>query len=108
MYGSAVEAWKHIHETDMNVALRKADEEEEFIVKHTISVWTEDDSDYPQRLKECPDAPLLLFGKGNMRTNEGKMVSVVGTRTCTDRGRDLTRQFVLDLAHRCPEVTIVS
>ena len=108
MYGSAVEAWKHIHETDMNVALRKADEEEEFIAKHTISVWTEDDSDYPQRLKECPDAPLLLFGKGNMRTNEGKMVSVVGTRTCTDRGRDLTRQFVLDLAQRCPDVTIVS
>ena len=108
MYGSAVEAWKHIHETDMNAALRRADEEEEFISKHAISVWTEDDSDYPQRLKECPDAPLLLFGKGNMRTNEGKMVSVVGTRSCTDRGRDLTRQFVLDLAQRCPDVTIVS
>lgn len=108
MYGSAVEAWKHIHEPEMATALRRADEEENFIAKHTISVWTEEDADYPAHLKECPDAPVLLFGKGNVRANTGKMVSVVGTRSCTDRGRDLTRQFVLDLAQRCPDLTIVS
>ncbi|MCR4665489.1 MAG: DNA-processing protein DprA [Paludibacteraceae bacterium] len=108
MYGTAVETWKHINEQDMSAALRRADEEEEFIARHNISVWTEDDADYPQRLKECPDAPLLLFGKGNIRANKGKWVSVVGTRTCTDRGREITRQFVLELAQRCPDLTIVS
>lgn len=108
MYGSAVEAWKHINEPDMAAALRRADEEEAFIEKHSISVWVEEDTEYPKHLKECPDGPLLLFGKGNVRANTGRMVSVVGTRSCTERGRDLTRQFVLDLAQRCPGVTIVS
>ena len=108
MYGTALEAWKHISEQGMNTALHRADEEEEFIAKHAISVWTEEDEDYPKHLKECPDAPLLLYGKGNVRANVGKMVSIVGTRTCTDRGRDLTRQFVLELAQKVPNLTIVS
>lgn len=108
MYGSAVEAWKHIREQDMSAALRRADEEEAFIEKHAISVLVEEDAEYPTHLKECPDGPLLLFGKGNVRANAGRMVSIVGTRTCTERGRDLTRRFVLDLAQRCLGVTIVS
>lgn len=108
MYGTAVEAWKHINETCMSAALQRADEEEAFIARHAVSVWTEDDAEYPGNLKECPDAPLLLFGKGNVRANAGRTVSIVGTRSCTDRGRDLTRQFVLDLAQRCPGLTVVS
>ena len=108
MYGTALEAWKHISEQGINAALQRVDEEEEFIAKHAISVWTEEDEDYPKHLKECPDAPLLLYGKGNVRANVGKMVSIVGTRTCTDRGRDLTRQFVLELAQKVPNLTIVS
>ena len=108
MYGSAVEAWKHIQEPEMSAALRRADDEEAFIEKHSISVWSDEDAEYPKHLKECPDGPLLLFGKGNVHANAGKMVSVVGTRSCTERGRDLTRRFVLDLAQRCPGVTIVS
>ena len=43
-----------------------------------------------------------------MRVNEGKIVSVVGTRNATDRGKELTRQLVLDLAKRVPNLTVIS
>lgn len=107
-YGTYTEIWKHITEPEMNAALHHAEEEQIFIDKHKIAVWTEEDADYPAHLRECPDAPLLLFSKGNVQANKGKMISIVGTRSCTDRGRDITRQFVMDLAQRLPNVTIVS
>ena len=107
-YGTACEAWKHIDEENMSAALQRAEKEAEFIDKHNITVFARHDDNYPTRLLQCPDAPLLLYGKGRCNTNTGKMVSVVGTRDCTDRGRELARRFVLDLAAMLPDVTIIS
>ena len=54
------------------------------------------------------DAPLLLYSKGNISTNSGRMVSVVGTRQPTERGKERCRRFVLELAAAVPDVTIIS
>lgn len=106
-YGSAQEAFSHINDSKEE-ALEHAKREVEFIQKHQLRTYYFQDKDYPFRLVECPDAPLLLYGKGNLEINKGKFVSVVGTRGATDRGKELTRNFVLELAERIPEVTIVS
>ena len=42
-------------------ALKRAAVEMEFITKNNISVLTLGEEGYPQRLCECPDAPLLLY-----------------------------------------------
>lgn len=107
-YATAYEAWKHIDEENMTAAMQRAEEEAEFIEKHNILVFARHDDNYPARLLQCPDAPLVLYGKGRCENNKGKMVSVVGTRDCTDRGRELARRFVLDLASMLPDVTIIS
>ena len=107
-YGTASEVWKHLAEKGMAAALEKAEQEMEFVTQHHIEVVSCLDSAYPHRLRECPDRPLVLYTKGNVRPNEGKFVSIVGTRMATDRGKELTRQLVLDLAHLVPDVTIVS
>ena len=107
-YGSAVEAWKHLTEKGMGEAMARAEKELAFVEKHHISTYWCQDEEYPYRLRQCPDRPLLLFGKGNLRVNEGKMVSVVGTRNATERGKELTRQLVLDLAKRVPNLTVIS
>src|SRR5690606_36616169 len=45
--------------------LQDCERELEFIDKHQIqALWVEDEQ-YPQRLKQCDDAPLLLYYKGN-------------------------------------------
>ena len=86
-YGSAGEAWKHLTEKGMDEAMARAERELAFVETHHISTYWCQDEGYPFHLLQCPDRPLLLFGKGNMRVNEGKIVSVVGTRNATDRGK---------------------
>jgi len=107
-YGSATEVWKHIDVEHMNEALDHATKELDFIQKHQIRTFFYKDTNYPVRLQQCPDAPVLLYGKGALNFNDGKMVSIVGTRMASDRGKDLTRQLVLDLSEMVPDVTIIS
>ncbi len=47
------------------------------------------DDRYPQRLKDCDDAPLMLFYKGNANLNQQRVINIVGTRHCTPYGEDL-------------------
>lgn len=106
-YGSAREAWKHEGE-GANAALQKAYKELDFIHQHQIAIFDYTHSDYPDRLRQCPDAPLILYGKGNIHPNQGKFISIVGTRAASERGKEFTRQLVLDLAQKVSNVTIVS
>ena len=107
-YATPEEAWEHAESERIVEAMGHAERELEFIAKHGIQTYYYRDDNYPFRLKQCPDAPVLLFGKGNLRLNEGKFVSIVGTRTASENGKELTRQLVLDLAKRIPDITIVS
>ena len=108
-YGSARAALENDHTLEgVHAALQRADQELDFIAKHHLSTFYYEDADYPQRLSQCPDCPLLLYGKGNLRPNDGKFVSVVGTRSPSDRGKQLCRELVMDLAKKVPDVTIVS
>ena len=107
-YGSSEAAWRAIDEPDMQVCLDRAKQELEWIQEHGIRVWTLADADYPYRLRQCPDRPLLLYSKGNVRPSEGHIVSIVGTRRPTERGREQTQTLVRELAERLDSVTIVS
>jgi DNA processing protein len=45
------------------------------------------DKDYPQRLLECKEAPIMLYYKGNADLNAQRIVSIVGTRYPTEYGK---------------------
>ena len=89
-------------------ALHRAAAEMEFVTKNNIRVLTLGDNDYPQRLSECPDAPLLLYYKGSADLNQRYVLDIVGTRHCTTYGQDLIRRFITDLRTLCPQVMVVS
>ena len=89
-------------------AMKRADYELKYMQEHGIRGLTLNDDDYPQRLTECPDAPLVLYFTGNCDLNESKIISIVGTRHATIYGEDLIRRFVRDLHQQCPKVLIVS
>jgi DNA processing protein len=89
-------------------AVKRAEQELEFIEKHNISALFITDKDYPFRLKECVDAPVMLYAKGNQNFNKGKFVGVVGTRKMTEYGRSLCSEFIKDLSSRNNDITIVS
>ena len=89
-------------------AMKRADFELHYMQEHSIRGLVLGDDDYPQRLCECPDAPLVLYYKGNCDLNQTKIVSIVGTRQMTVYGQDLIRHFVNDLKRHCSNVLIVS
>ena len=52
------------------------------------------DADYPRRLKQCEDAPLMLFQKGKFDLNNSRMLAIVGTRKPTNYGMHVAETLV--------------
>jgi DNA processing protein len=70
-----------------------------------IVIW--DDADYPPSLKNLPDAPPVLYIKGQLTTADREWtVAIVGTRRATAYGRQVTEMLATDLVHN--GITIVS
>lgn len=93
---------------DWDEPMRRAETELRFMEDHRIRALTLTSDDYPQRLIECPDAPIILYYTGNADLNQERIISIVGTRRMTTYGEDIIRRFVRDLRLYCPEVMIVS
>lgn len=89
-------------------AYRRAVEEWEFIQKHNIGCLCYGGEGYPVRLTECDDAPLVLYYKGNADLNSTYILNVVGTRSCTEYGKDVCRKVIADLSRMRPDILIVS
>ena len=86
--------------------LRRAQQELDFIEKYDIRALFYDDPDYPQRLLNCYDHPLLLFYKGKADLNASRVISFVGTRRATDYGRTHCKAIVEGLVEK--EVLLIS
>ena len=77
--------------------LKRAEEEIAFIEKNGIQPLFFLDSDYPRRLLQCDDAPMMLYYKGQANLNANRIVAIVGTRNITDYGKENCNQLVEDL-----------
>lgn len=74
--------------------IRRAEKEEVNILFYTDKV-------YPTRLKQIPDAPSLIYTKGNLDTEAEKIVGIVGTRKATAYGKERVDELVSSLvSHR--------
>ena len=99
---------KLVKALDCPEAFKRAEEELLFAEKNQIQCIAFNDSNYPSRLRECEDAPLTLFYRGNANLNSLRVVSIVGTRHATTYGEDLCISFIRDLAEYCPDTLVVS
>jgi len=86
--------------------LRNAELEIEFIEKHDIKAYIYNETDFPERLKLCEDAPIVLFVKGNCNLNAPKTIAIVGTRRATPYGKEICRKLGEGLRNH--QATIVS
>lgn len=87
-------------------ALRHADAELAFVERHGIRVLDCLADDYPRRLADRPDAPLVLFYRGRASLDPPRTVGIVGTRSPSSAGRDFCERLVEELAEY--GVTVVS
>ena len=88
--------------------MQRAEKELAFIEKNNISCYYLTDTDYPVRLRECPDTPILFYFKGNTDLDATRIISIVGTRNATKYGRELTESLIKDLAKVIPDLLVVS
>ena len=68
-----------------------------FIEQYKISPLFITDKNYPQRLLNCYDSPLMLYYRGSVDLNMPKIISIVGTRVHTDYGKMVCEKIVEDL-----------
>jgi DNA processing protein len=86
-----------LKQIDRKSALIKAEAEANYCVKNNIQTHFYLDGNYPRRLKQCDDAPLLLYSKGHFSCNPEKSVAIVGTRNATKYGGELCEELISHL-----------
>ncbi|UBM62405.1 DNA-processing protein DprA [Candidatus Sulfidibacterium hydrothermale] len=86
--------------------LRRAEKEVRYIEKNQIRPLFFLDDDFPQRLLNCYDHPLMLYYKGKADLNHKRMIAFVGTRRATGYGKEQCRQLIDGLREK--DVLIVS
>ena len=85
-------------------AFKRAEQELTFIEKFKIKALFFTDEHYPKRLRNCFDAPIMLYFKGDTNFNASKVISVVGTRNATDYGKELCKNLLAALKIHNPLV----
>lgn len=71
-----------------------------------IKVLTIFDENYPKRLKQIYDPPIVIYYKGEILESDFAAIGIVGTRKITGYGRTVTEKFASDLSQK--GLTIVS
>ena len=75
-----------------------AQQELDWNIRFGIRPLYYEDPDYPARLRECYDAPIVLFCKGGADLNPPRTLAVVGTRRATFQGKSACANIVRELA----------
>lgn len=89
-------------------ALTKAQKEWQQIKDHNIKPLFLLDEDYPGKLAEIYDAPLILYKLGDADLDSEHMVSVVGTRKPTPYGLDFCNKIVEEISEYFDDAVVVS
>jgi DNA processing protein len=61
--------------------------------QHDVRIICRADAEYPAGLRQIPDAPIVLYVKGELRATDAVALAVVGSRRCTIYGSEQARRF---------------
>ncbi|MEL6863796.1 MAG: DNA-processing protein DprA [Bacteroidota bacterium] len=78
-------------------ALIEAERELDFIESHQIQALFFLDEDYPKRLKQFHDCPIMLYYRGHADLNHPRVVAIVGTRKPSEYGKKVCRELIESL-----------
>jgi DNA processing protein len=82
--------------------LASAENELRNLEEHKIKTHYFFEDGYPNNLKNCVDAPVLLFQDGDFGFENSKIISIVGTRNMTSYGKEFCEKMIKDLAEYAP------
>ncbi len=76
------------------------EEEIKFIEKYKITPLFLTDKNYPQRLLNCYDSPVILYYRGTADLNTSKIISIVGTRNNSEYGKSVCEKLIEQLSEQ--------
>ena len=82
----------------------RAEHEVHFLERNGIRGLFYTDAGYPERLKHFPDAPAMVFIKGEAAMNPERVLAVVGTRQPTSHGASLCEEIIHSLKPYGPQI----
>ena len=94
-----------LRDFNSKACLHRAEKELKFMEQNGVKALYYKDENYPKKLKEAIDSPLVIFTKGKIDFDR-KNIAIVGTRKATAYGKSITNKFVQDLADH--NVNIIS
>lgn len=78
----------------------------DYIKNNNIKIITIEDREYPKKLKEIYDPPIILYARGNIEILNNYSIAIVGCRDASNYGISATKYFSYNLAKR--NVNIIS
>jgi DNA processing protein len=88
--------------------IEEASSEAEWCNSKGIKILSIMDKEYPDKMRECEDAPVVLYYKGSADLNPPKVISIIGTRLVSSYGRECCSMIVKKLAAGGYDPLIVS
>lgn len=71
-----------------------------------LEIITIEDERYPEQLRKIKNPPKKLYVKGNVELLKTNIISIIGSRACSQNGEKLTRKFSKELVYQ--GITIAS
>ncbi|WP_437200743.1 DNA-processing protein DprA [Planctomicrobium sp. SH664] len=87
-------------------SLSEAREEWQRAVDHGITLSFRTQAEYPRLLSEIHDPPIVLYGRGEVQSQDALSVAIVGSRRCTHYGTTQARKIAAGLARA--GITVIS
>lgn len=72
----------------------------------TLEIIKINDSRYPEQLKKIRNPPKQLYVEGNVDLLKTNIISIIGSRSCSENGRKLATKFAKELVAQ--DITIAS
>jgi DNA processing protein len=76
----------------------EAEREIRYCEERSIQLLAYSDTDFPRRLKQCVDSPLVLFVEGELDLNPPLAIAIVGTRRSTNNGKQFIYKLLEELS----------
>ncbi len=71
-----------------------------------LEIITIQDNKYPEQLRKIPNPPKQLYCEGNVELLKNNIISIIGSRECSQNGIKLAEKFTKELVYQ--EITIAS
>ncbi len=65
-----------------------------------LELITMEESKYPEQLKKIKNPPKQLYSEGNIELLKTNIISIIGSRACSENGKKLTKKFTQELVEQ--------